>query len=232
MSTATGLSVISVIVPVRNDAAALAPLLMALQKALTATDELIVVDGQSTDESALLARRYADTVLSCSPGRARQMNRGARAARGQWLWFVHADSGLDDRHPARIRGLSKRHQWGRFAVRLSGNRRLFRVIAVMMNLRSRFTGIATGDQGIFVRRELFAQLGGYPDQPLMEDIALSGRLRGHAWPTCLGPPLRTSSRRWEQHGPWRTIFLMWRLRFRYWHGESPDCLHREYHDRN
>ena len=118
--------------------------------------------------------------------------------------------------------------WGRFDVRLSGRRVMFRVIESAMNLRSRLTGVATGDQAIFVRRETFAQVGGFPAIPLMEDIALSKLLRKRAWPLCLKARVMTSSRRWERHGVWRTMALMWRLRLLYVLGVSPSTLHAMY----
>jgi hypothetical protein len=118
--------------------------------------------------------------------------------------------------------------WGRFDVRLTGQRRLFRVIAWFMNRRSRLTGIATGDQAIFVRRSVFEQLGGFATIPLMEDVELSSRLKRISRPFCISDPVITDSRRWQKHGPWRTVFLMWRIRWRYWRGESPQALAKLY----
>ena len=203
---------VSVIVPVRNEADHLAETLAGLRDALQEGDELIVVDGGSTDASVDIARQGADRVILSAPGRARQMNAGARQARGDWLWFVHADTRLNRSHRQALAALSAQGRWGRFDVRLSGRRILFRVIGAMINLRSRLSGIATGDQGIFVRQDIFAALGGYPDQPLMEDIALSRLLKRQARPCCLRPALVTSSRRWEARGAWPTIWLMWSLR--------------------
>lgn len=223
------MSRVSVVMPVLNEADTLAESLARLRAALTDGDELIVVDGGSTDHSLDIARQVADTVLTSQPGRSTQMNAGAVCARGVWLWFVHADTVLDSRHREALNGLAGTALWGRFDVRLSQPRLLFRVIAFMMNWRSRLTGIATGDQALFVRRDVFREQGGFPEQPLMEDIALSRRLRALARPACLRPPVITSSRRWERHGAWRTIWLMWSLRFRYWRGASPEALHREYY---
>ena len=221
---------VSLIVPVRNEAATLASTLAGFRSVMDGADELIVVDGGSRDDSVAIARQWADRTLTVAPGRARQMNAGAAQATGAWLWFVHADTGLERKHRECFSHLDPQVVWGRFDVRLSGQRPLFRLISGMMNWRSRLTGIATGDQGIFVRRALFMELGGYPDQLLMEDIALSGLLRQHRRPACLRPPLLTSSRRWENRGAWRTIWHMWSLRYRYWRGASPQTLYREYYD--
>ncbi|WP_290518040.1 TIGR04283 family arsenosugar biosynthesis glycosyltransferase [Alcanivorax sp.] len=223
------MSRVSVIVPVLNEADTLAESLTRLRTALADDDELIVVDGGSVDHSIDIARQLADTVLTSDQGRSFQMNAGAVCARGVWLWFIHADTVLNARHREALGSLVSRTLWGRFDVRLSQPRPLFRVIAFMMNWRSRLTGIATGDQALFVRRDVFREQGGFPEQPLMEDIALSRRLRALARPACLRPPVITSSRRWERHGAWRTIWLMWSLRFRYWRGASPEALHREYY---
>jgi rSAM/selenodomain-associated transferase 2 len=154
------------------------------------------------------------------------MNAGAEVAQGDVLWFLHADTLASmTAAAALVSALSQsHHEWGRFNVRLSGSHPLLRVVETLMNFRSRWTGIATGDQGIFVRRELFERLGGYPDIPLMEDIALSRLLKQQGAPACLHERLVTSSRRWEQRGVIRTIILMWRLRFAYWRGVSADHL--------
>lgn len=219
------------IVPVLNEAARLPALLSSLRSALYPGDELLVVDGGSCDDSMAIAEALADQVISSPPGRARQMNAGAAQAQGDWLWFVHADTGLDRRHRDALRQLQPGDHWARFDVRLSGRRLLFRVIAFMINLRSRLSGIATGDQALVVARQSFVAVGGFADQKLMEDIALSRALKRFRRARCLRPPLVTSSRRWQQHGPWRTIWLMWCLRFRYWRGASPDLLYREYYRR-
>ncbi len=223
------MSPVSVIVPVRNEAHQLAGVLASIRRALHEGDQLIVVDGGSTDNSADIAARFADQVLVSPAGRATQMNAGARMASGEWLWFIHADTELLPAHRDALAALPPTALWGRFDVRLSGRRWLYAMIATLMNLRSRLTGIATGDQGIFVRRHAFEASGGFADQPLMEDIALSAMLRRQALPSCLRPVLVTSSRRWQQKGVWRTIWLMWRLRWRYWRGEDPATLHRDYY---
>ena len=164
---------LSVVIPVLDEAKCLEPFLDGLRERLAEGDEIIVVDGGSQDGSPLIARQYADVVLHCDRGRARQMNLGAERAKGDWLWFLHADCGRVKRgHLRALRTLPEDALWGRFDVRLSGDHRLFPMIGHAMNLRSRWTGIATGDQGIFVRRDLFLEMGGFPMQPLMEDVAL------------------------------------------------------------
>lgn len=221
---------VSVIVPALNEAATIAATLAPLQAARTAGHEIIVVDGGSTDATVDRARALADSVIASPPGRARQMNAGAGIATGDVLWFLHADTlapadaidGIGD-------ALAESHRcWGRFDVRLSGNHWPFRLIERAMNLRSCLTRIATGDQGIFVTREAFAAVGGYADIPLMEDIALSKRLRKHTPPACLKSRLVTSSRRWERNGILRTVLLMWRLRLAYFLGAAPDALAERY----
>ena len=220
---------ISVIIPVRNEAATIESLLSSLVGWREAGHEVIVVDGGSDDGTALLARTGCDRVLVTSPGRAVQMNAGARQARGAVLVFLHADTRLP---PTAMEQLGvfagSGYHWGRFDVRLSGRRFLFRIISWLMNQRSRLSGIATGDQAIFVRRSVFEAVDGYPDQPLMEDIELCRRLKQLSGPCVIDDPVVTDSRRWEQNGAWRTIVLMWRLRWRYWRGESPETLAREY----
>ncbi len=222
------MTAVSVVIPALDEAEHIAPVLEALQPLRAAGGELIVADGGSTDATVDVARPLADTVLSCAPGRARQMNAGAAAARGHWLWFLHADTVAGAPALAALRAAMARPgvQWGRFDVRLSGRHPLLRVVERAMNLRSRLTGICTGDQGIFVRRDLFRALGGYADIPLMEDIELTRRLRRHGRPLCITAPLVTSSRRWERHGVVRTIVLMWRLRLAYALGASPHRLAR------
>jgi rSAM/selenodomain-associated transferase 2 len=185
---------------------------------------VIVVDGGSEDATRELAAGLCDRVVLAPRGRAVQMNAGAREAKGDVLVFLHADTRLPSNADELVRGLL----WGRFDVQIEGRHPLLKVIAWSMNLRSRLSGIATGDQAIFVARALFEELGGYPEQPLMEDVELSRRLRARGAPACLHARVTTSGRRWEQRGPWRTIFLMWRLRWRYWRGESPQALAEAY----
>lgn len=220
---------LSVVIPVRNEAQALPLLLDDLAALRAAGAELIVVDGGSTDDTCELLLGRVDQLLRTSPGRALQMNAGAAVARGEYLWFVHADTRVSaEALKALQNALSERPLWGRFDVRLSGTGLVLRVIGAMINLRSRLTGIASGDQGIFVVRERFEALGGYAMMPLMEDLQLCGRLKAQARPRCVRPPLSTSSRRWEQHGVWRTVVLMWCLRIAYYCGVSPEKLARQY----
>ncbi|PWG64147.1 glycosyl transferase [Spiribacter halobius] len=221
---------LSVIVPVLNEASGIAATLGALAPARAAGDEVLVVDGGSHDGTPELAAPLADRVLVAEPGRARQMNAGAVAARGDVLWFVHGDTRVPPEAPEIVRGaLLSGRAWGRFDVAIAGRARTLRVIAWCMNRRSCLTGIATGDQALFVRRRAFEAVGGFPDQPLMEDIALSRSLRRRfGWPACPHGPVVTSGRRWEQGGVWRTILLMWRLRLRYWLGADPETLARLY----
>ncbi|MDM8347698.1 TIGR04283 family arsenosugar biosynthesis glycosyltransferase [Pseudomonas sp. sp1636] len=221
---------LSVIIPSRNEALALPALLEDLALLRQAGAELIVVDGGSSDATCALALGRVDRLIESAAGRARQMNAGAAVARGDYLWFVHADTRVSAASIQNLlAGLSGRPIWGRFDVCLSGRGLALRLIGTMINLRSRLTGVATGDQGIFVARESFEALGGYADIPLMEDIELSGRLKKCARPRCLRPPLTTSSRRWERDGIWRTVLFMWRLRLAYYCGASPDQLARQYH---
>jgi len=221
---------LSVVVPALNEQACIASTLEPLQALRAAGHQLVVVDGGSTDATTARARPLADRVIESPPGRARQMNRGAAVCDGTILWFLHADTRVPPAAGDAILAalVDPGRCWGRFDIRLSGTAPVLRLVAALMNLRSRLSGIATGDQGIFVRREVFEAVGGYPDIPLMEDIALSRRLRSLARPACIGPPLVTSSRRWERDGIARTILLMWRLRLAYALGTDPRVLARAY----
>lgn len=221
---------LSVIIPVRNEAQALPLLLADLAPLRAAGAQLIVVDGGSDDGTREQAAGRVDLVLQSEPGRARQMNAGAAAANGDYLWFVHADTRVEAPAVARLLDvLARRPCWGRFDVSLSAPGLAFRLIGSMINLRSRLTGVASGDQGIFVARATFDALGGYAQIPLMEDLELCRRLKRLARPQCLRPPLSTSSRRWERGGVWRTVLLMWRLRLAYYCGANPEQLARQYY---
>ncbi|MBX3638771.1 MAG: TIGR04283 family arsenosugar biosynthesis glycosyltransferase, partial [Rubrivivax sp.] len=187
----------------------------------------------SRDGTPALAAPLADRVIASPRGRALQMNAGAetiaRAADADVLLFLHADTLLPPEADRLVLGaIARGARWGRFDVHISGRPRLLRVVAALMNVRSRWTGIATGDQAIFVERALFEAISGFPAQPLMEDVELSRRLRALARPACLRERVVTSGRRWESRGVWRTVWLMWRLRWRYWRGEAPEALAREY----
>lgn len=221
---------LSIILPTLNEAAAIRATLAGLQALRGRGVEVIVADGGSTDGTAALAAGWADRVLSAPRGRARQMNAGAGAAAGEVLLFLHADTHLPDGADSLVLdGLAAGGRlWGRFDVRIAGRPWLLRLVAFCMNRRSRWTGIATGDQALFVRRETFQALGGFPDQPLMEDIELSKRLRRLGPPLCLRQRAVTSGRRWEARGVWRTIGLMWRLRWLYWRGVPAERLAQEY----
>ncbi|HEU0282595.1 MAG TPA: TIGR04283 family arsenosugar biosynthesis glycosyltransferase [Gallionella sp.] len=223
---------ISVIIPALNEAANIPNVLLALAPLRSRGHEVIVVDGGSSDGTAALATPLADRVLHASRGRALQMNAGARAAEGEMLWFLHADTlPPPNADELILQALAQgRRGWGHFDVRLSGTGALLRMVAFMMNRRSRLSGIATGDQGIFVRREVFEHAGGFPEISLMEDIALSRVLKRHSRPAHAAQGLVTSSRRWEQRGVWRTILLMWRLRLAYFLGADPRKLAGLYGD--
>lgn len=221
---------LSMIVPVLNEAAGIEPMLHALQDLRAGGMELIVVDGGSSDGSADIAASLADRVIRSARGRAHQMNAGAAASGGDVLLFLHADTLLPDGADVLILdGLTATGRaWGRFDVKIIGRPPMLRLIARLMNLRSRLTGIATGDQGMFVRRKDFFAVGGFPLQPLMEDIEMSRRLKARSAPLCLRERVTTSGRRWEKHGVWRTVFLMWSLRLRYWLGTPVEKLARAY----
>ena len=228
--TSVALPRLSVIVPVLNEAAVITLSLESLQPLRKQGVELILVDGGSTDATVSLAAPLVDTSIVSIRGRAMQMNAGAAIARADVLLFLHADTTLPtDALPAILDGLATSAKtWGRFDVRIEGQPFMLRVIAAMMNWRSRLTGIATGDQAIFVRKADFLAVQGFPYQALMEDIAISRSLGQHSAPLCLHQKVTTSGRRWCHGGVWRTIFLMWRLRLLYWLGVSPEQLLKKY----
>ncbi len=222
---------LSVIVPTWNEAGAVTGTLAPLQAARAAGVEVLVADGGSTDDTVARATPLADRVLRCARGRAVQMNAGARAARAPVLLFLHADVVLPPgAMEAVLDGLERSGRgWGRFDVRLAGRHPFLPVIAALMNARSRLSGIATGDQALFVRRDWFRALGGYVEQPLMEDIELSRRLKRRGPPLCLRERVMVSARRWERDGVARTIVLMWRLRLAYALGADPAHLAARYY---
>jgi len=217
---------ISVIIPVQNEAKNIGRLLHELQNCRDRGHELIVVDGGSTDETVFIARPWVDNLLETGAGRATQMNAGAGKANGDILWFLHADSQLPENADELIVNAltSGASTWGRFDVRLSGRNPSLRLVETMMNLRSRLTGIATGDQAIFISKDLFEKAGGFPDQCLMEDIEISKKLKKYQSPVSLRETLMTSSRRWEENGILKTILLMWTLRAAYFFGVPVDKL--------
>lgn len=235
---------VSIVVPVLNDAAPLKRLLSSLQGMRNALWEIIVVDGGSTDESMAVAERFADTILTAATGRAQQMNAGAAQANGDLVWFVHADANVSADLLSALTRLSAEQEnvrhgnfrqrgelfcWGRCDVRLDHSATIFRLIETLMNWRSRRTAIATGDQGIFVSRALFARINGYANIPLMEDVELCSRLRKEMAPLCLRNQIGVSSRRWTEHGIGKTIVLMWWLRLLYFLGASAARLHGYYY---
>lgn len=221
---------ISIIIPTLNESGHIESTLVCLEPLRQQGHEVIVVDGGSQDETVELARCKADKVIQTEPGRAQQMNVGASQATGDILWFIHADTqvaGIAALQIVKVLGNNHNH-WGRFDIQLSGKHLLLRVVERLMNLRSRITGIATGDQGIFVRRTCFEAIGKFKPIPLMEDIEISRRLKKWSRPCCIHIPIITSSRRWEENGVLRTILLMWRLRLAYALGVSPEKLAHEY----
>jgi rSAM/selenodomain-associated transferase 2 len=212
-------SSLSIVIPALNEAAGIEATLKALQPLRARGVELVLADGGSGDTTVAVARPWVDTVVDAPRGRALQMNAGAARARADALMFLHADTRLPPSGDVlALQSLAEGACWGRFDVRIEGRPRMLRVVAALMNLRSRLSGIATGDQAIFVTRAAFERVGGFPAQPLMEDIEISRRLKRLGRPACLRARVCTSGRRWEQRGVWRTIVLMWRLRWRYWRG--------------
>ena len=227
------LAIISIIVPVLDEANAIVSFLQSVHNTCPTATEIIVVDGGSHDGTASLAAPHCDHVVASAKGRAIQLNAGARLASGTILCFLHADSLLPPHAGDLIRRTlgNPASGWGRFDVRLSGKHPMLRVIERLMNWRSRLTGIATGDQAMFMSRELFDKVGGFPEIALMEDIAMSRRLKAHNAPLCLPYTVVTSSRRWERDGIARTIVLMWKLRLLYFLGADPTSLAKRYYRR-
>ena len=204
---------LSIVIPCLNEGEVIGCLLESLQPLRQAGHEVIVVDGGSHDATVQIAAPLVDQLLNSAPGRAMQMNTGATAAKESILWFLHSDTVLPNGAAEKVVSeIASGAIWGRFDVRLSGQHPLLQLVAFMMNVRSRLTGVATGDQGVFVRQDVFENVGGFSDIPLMEDIELSKRLKKIGKPRCLSLKLVTSSRRWEARGILRTIVLMWWLR--------------------
>ena len=221
-------STLTIVMPVLDEAAGLDAALQALAPLLARGAQVIVADGGSADATLAQAGSHAPgvRVLSAPRGRARQMNAGAQQSTGEQLLFLHADTVLPpDADVLIAQALADGARvWGRFDVRIAGRPRLLPVIAAFMNTRSRWSGIATGDQAMFMTRAAFEAVGGFADQPLMEDIEMSARLLKLSRPVCLHARVATSGRRWEARGVWRTMALMWRLRFAYWRGAAPERL--------
>ncbi len=218
-----------VVMPVLNEAASLAESLRALQPLRQRGASLVVVDGGSTDGSFDIADRVADRTLSAARGRASQMNAGAAARPCRIILFLHADTRLPDgAYELVLEAIADGHAWGRFDVRIDSHRPPLRWVGRLMNLRSRLTGIATGDQAMFMTRAAFHAVGGFPALALMEDIEMSRRLKRIGRPACLRDCVLTSARRWEQGGVGRTVWLMWRLRAAYFFGADPARLAQRY----
>ena len=222
---------ISIIIPVLNEQAGIESFLHALQ-ALRPHCELLLVDGGSDDNTVALAQPYVDDIVFSDAGRAIQMNIGAAMATSPILLFLHADTYLPDNVLEQISCAINHHRWGRFDVKLTGEPIILIVVAWLMNIRSRWTGIATGDQAIFVEKSLFEQLNGFADISLMEDIELSTRLNKLAKPYCSKSKVFTSGRRWINFGVFKTISLMWWLRLQYFLGASPERLVQLYQKGN
>jgi len=220
---------LSVIIPTLNESAQITRTLMALQPLRQGGHEVILVDGGSQDDTLALAEGLVDQVLLSEPGRSRQMNMGARHAWGETLLFLHADTLIPYDLIPQISSALAEHPWGFFRLRMSGRHPLIRLVAALINLRSCLSGIATGDQAIFVTRALFKAIGGYAPIPLMEDVELSKRLKQKGRPACIRSPVTTSSRRWESQGIIKTILLMWRLRWAYYRGADPEQLVKRYY---
>lgn len=218
-----------IIVPVLNESASLNDQLSRLRVLREQGAEVLLVDGGSVDSTRDIIRAEGFSLIESECGRAIQMNAGARAMQSDILIFLHADTRLPPDSLLKVeQHLSQGRQWGRFDVRIVGSSSWLAVIAFFMNMRSRLTGIATGDQTLFMTRAAFDSAGGFPLQPLMEDIEMSKRLKRLSAPVCLHDRVETSGRRWEKYGVWKTILLMWRLRWAYWRGTSASELARLY----
>jgi rSAM/selenodomain-associated transferase 2 len=221
---------ISIIVPMLNEEPTIVSTIAALHSFARA--EVIVVDGGSTDRTREIISCTPAKLLSAPRGRARQMNAGAQEAQGDVLLFLHADTRLP---PSALSDIQHALEdptcvGGRFDVKLDRQEWVFRLIGKLINVRSRLTKSATGDQAMFVRRTVFEEVGGFPSLPLMEDIALSRLLKRKGRVACLRSQVVTSARRWEQEGVWRTVLKMWAFRLLFLAGVSPMRLKRFYGD--
>ena len=239
------LKTVSIIIPILNEADNLPHLFANINQLTPTPQQVLLVDGGSTDNSILVIKALINNssinklsminwqIIESTAGRATQMNAGSAQATGDILLFLHADTRLpvtaiDDISLA-MKKADNNYQWGRFNVRLDSRQLTLWLVARMINMRSRLTGIATGDQAIFISSDFFKKIGGYPNQPLMEDIELCKHLKAIAKPICLSSRVITSARRWQQHGTWRTIILMWQLRFDYWRGVSAESIKQRYY---
>ena len=222
---------ISIIIPVLNESGCIEENLRRLQPLRQNGHEVIVVDGGSTDDTMRIASRHADTVIAHERGRSLQMNAGTVAASGDLFLFLHADTRLPALvdHLLRATAIDNEKFWGFFKIRLSGKSVLFRIIEFFMNQRSRLSKIGTGDQVLFVTRNLFRQVNGYDEIPLMEDIAICRKLKRVIAPVSMNMPVMSSSRKWESNGIITTILLMWQLRLAYFLGINPSLLAKKYY---
>jgi rSAM/selenodomain-associated transferase 2 len=219
---------LTIVIPVLDEATIIVNALAALAPLRRRGAEVIVVDGGSRDGTPAFAQPLADRVIAAARGRGAPMNAGAALGTGDALLFLHADTALPPDADRLIASALAERAWGRFDLRIAGRHPLLAVVARMINWRSRLTGIATGDQAIFVRRDAFLAAGGFPHLPLMEDIVISHRLKRLCRPFCIATPVITSGRRWEHHGVLRTVLLMWRLRLAYYLGVKPALLAERY----
>ena len=214
----------SIIIPTLNEAETLYDFLMALQ-ALRDQCEIIIADADSQGDTRIISRPLVDQFISAPKGRAKQMNAGAEIASSDIFIFLHADTYLPEQALSLIQNaIDSNAQWGRFNIQLIGQHKMLKVVAQMMSWRSRLSGIATGDQVIFMTRQAFQAVDGYPDIPLMEDIEISKRLNLITRSCCIHAKVKSSARRWESFGVWKTIALMWNIRLRYFLGQSPHHL--------
>ena len=242
----TAMATVSIIIPVLNEADNLPLLFDNINKLNPNPQQVILVDGGSNDDSIGIIRSFINELMpdndrkidwqmtESKAGRALQMNTGAALATGDVLLFLHADTQLPLHAIDSVSEAMKRAEWGRFDVQIASRQPTLRLVSQMINWRSRLSGIATGDQAIFISQSLFERIGNYPNQALMEDIELCKQLKGKqlkgmAKPACLKSKVITSARRWQQHGTWRTIILMWHLRFDYWRGVSADNIKARYY---
>lgn len=230
-----------IVLPTLNEGARIVALLSKLQAARIAGAQVVLVDGGSRDDTCAQAFGLVDDLTTSPPGRGEQIALGIARSMREYIWMLHADSTITEQHYAAVLAAFERGAvWGRFDIaieqdpssgRSAGWLRAgaLRCIAFMMNLRTRLTGIVTGDHGIFCRRSALQRVGGFPRQPLMEDIEVSRRLRTVAWPSALPIALGTSGRRWEKRGVLSTVLLMWTYRLRYFFGAAPASLARDYY---
>jgi rSAM/selenodomain-associated transferase 2 len=226
----TELNDLSFVIPVLNEESIIASLLGSLQTYRLRGAEIVLVDGGSSDKTIAMAQPWVDKLVTSKAGRARQMNSGAKVVTRKYLCFLHADTQLPDNAGERLLAfMASDCCWGRFDIRLSGSRWMFVVISTLINWRSRLSGIATGDQAIFMTYQAFAAVDGFPTIPLMEDVAISRKLKLLGQPYFIDSPVTTSSRRWEKNGICKTILLMWKLRWQYYRGVSPEKLYDQYY---